>query len=98
MKAKFTVQGLPSKLVYTVKPPSTAFTTTLDPDDELLYGKRKARVVCCGNFADEEGSDLFAGGIAAESMRCVLVYTADQGWMVGSVDVPGAFMLTPLPQ
>ncbi|CAE7633410.1 RE1 [Symbiodinium sp. CCMP2592] len=98
MKKEFTVQELPSKLVYTVKPPNTTPTTTSDSEDESLYCRRKARVVCCGNFADEEGSDLFAGGIAAESMRCVLVYTADQGWMVGIVDVTGAFMLTPLPQ
>ncbi|CAE7455790.1 GIP [Symbiodinium sp. CCMP2592] len=87
LKKEFTVQELPSKLVYTVKPPSTTPTTTTDLGDESVYCRRKARVVCCGNFADEEGSDLFAGGIAAESMRCMLVYTADQGWMVGIVDV-----------
>ncbi|CAE7496106.1 unnamed protein product [Symbiodinium sp. CCMP2592] len=98
MKKRCSVQELPSKLVYTVKPPSTTSTTITDEEDETMYCRRKARVVCCGNFADEEGSDLFAGGIAAESMRCVLVYTADQGWMVGIVDVTGAFMLTPLPQ
>ncbi|CAE7538500.1 GIP [Symbiodinium sp. CCMP2592] len=98
LRKEFTVQELPSKLVYTVKPPSTTPTTTAGLGDEAVYCRRKARVVCCGNFADEEGSDLFAGGIAAESMRCVLVYTADQGWMVGIVDVTGAFMLTPLPQ
>ncbi|CAE7267533.1 unnamed protein product [Symbiodinium sp. CCMP2592] len=98
LKVSHTVQELPSKLVFTVKPPasSTAQPQQDNEDDESHYCKRKSRIVCCGNFASDEGYDLFAGGVAAESLRCVLVFTAGEGWMIGTVDVTGAFMLTPL--
>ena len=98
LRANHTIQELRSKLVYTVKPPAGTHTpaTEQDEDDEALDCKRKTRIVCCGNFASDEGYDLFAGGVAAESLRCVLVYSASKGWMIGSVDVTGAFMLTPL--
>ena len=95
LKADYDVQELPSKLVYTVKPPTS--TTTTDQEDESTYCRRKARIVCCGNFAEGEAGDIFAGGAAAESLRCVLTYTTKRQWVPGIVDVTGAFMLTPLP-
>ncbi|CAE7360569.1 GIP [Symbiodinium sp. CCMP2592] len=92
LKAKYAVQELPSKLVYTVKPPAE------DTGDgsEASCCKRKARIVCCGNYADEEQNDLFAGGAAAESLRCSLTYAVHRRWRSGIVDITGAFMLTPL--
>ena len=92
LKEKYVVQELPSKLVYTVKPPAE------DPGDgsETSYCKRKSRIVCCGNFAAEDQSDLFAGGAAAESLRCSLTYSLRRQWRSGIVDITGAFMLTPL--
>ncbi|CAE7244180.1 unnamed protein product [Symbiodinium necroappetens] len=87
------VQELPSKLVYTVKPPAGG----VDPPEEAAFCKRKARIVCCGNYAAEDQGELFAGGAAAESLRCALTYTAKRRWRAGITDITGAFMLTPLP-
>ncbi|CAE7197715.1 GIP [Symbiodinium sp. CCMP2592] len=95
LKAEFEVQELPSKLVYTVKPPTSSTTTATE--DESSFCRRKARIVCCGNFADGDAGDIFAGGAAAESLRCALTYTTKRRWIPGIVDVTGAFMLTPLP-
>ena len=92
LKATTTVQELPSKLVYTVKPPSGD-----DSVGERAYCRRKARIVCCGNYASEDQSELYAGGAAAESLRCALTYTARRRWRSGITDITGAFMLTPLP-
>ena len=93
LKTQYVVQELPSKLVYTVKPPNTE----LDETSEEFYCRRKSRIVCCGNFAAEDQSDLFAGGAAAESLRCSLMYSLKRQWRAGIVDIAGAFMLTPLP-
>ncbi|CAE7467924.1 unnamed protein product [Symbiodinium sp. CCMP2456] len=93
LKQKGTVQELPSKLVYTVKPPSEEALQGAEPQ----YCKRKARIVCCGNYASEDPGDLYAGGAAAESLRCALTYTASRRWRSGITDITGAFMLTPLP-
>ncbi|CAE7563194.1 GIP [Symbiodinium sp. CCMP2592] len=92
LKRKYVVQELPSKLVYTVKPPNAAN----DDTSEEFYCRRKARIVCCGNFAAEDQSELFAGGAAAESLRCSLVYALKRVWRAAIVDIAGAFMLTPL--
>ena len=93
IKAERVVQELPSKLVYTVKPPAEG---TVD-ENEAKYCKRKARIVCCGNYASKDPGELFAGGAAAESLRCALTYTARRKWRSGITDITGAFMLTPLP-
>ncbi|CAE7852855.1 unnamed protein product [Symbiodinium microadriaticum] len=61
LKEKFTVQELPSKLVYTVKPPAG----DAGQQGEAVFCRRKARIVCCGNYAAEDQGDLFAGGAAA---------------------------------
>ena len=93
LKEKFTVQELPSQLVYTVKPPAG----DAGQQGEAVFCRRKARIVCCGNYAAEDQGDLFAGGAAAESLRCALTYTAKRRWRSGITDITGAFMLTPLP-
>ncbi|CAE7671934.1 TY4B-J [Symbiodinium sp. CCMP2592] len=92
LKKKYVVQELPSKLVYTVKPPNTE----KDDTSEEYYCRRKARIVCCGNYAAEDQSELFAGGAAAESLRCSLVYALKRLWRAAIVDIAGEFMLTPL--
>ncbi|CAE7596983.1 GIP [Symbiodinium sp. CCMP2592] len=98
LKETTTVQELPSKLVYTVKPPAGDLAASaVSEADEAAYCKRKARIVCCGNYADADQEELFAGGAAAESLRCALTYTAHRQWRSGITDVTGAFMLTPLP-
>ncbi|CAE7885488.1 TY5A [Symbiodinium sp. KB8] len=70
---------------------------SVDPPEESAFCKRKARIVCCGNYAAEDQGELFAGGAAAESLRCALTYTAKRRWRAGITDITGAFMLTPLP-
>ena len=88
------VQFLPAKMVYTLKPPGG--------DGDSLVGearlcKRKARIVCCGNFAEDNQEDVFASGAAAESLRCTLTNAAAKRWSTGGLDITGAFMLTPTP-
>ena len=94
LKEQYVVQELPSKLVYTVKPPAS----DAEQGTEAAICKRKARIVCCGNYAADDQGELYAGGAAAESLRCALVYTARRRWRAGITDITGAFMLTPLPQ
>ncbi|OLP76426.1 Retrovirus-related Pol polyprotein from transposon TNT 1-94 [Symbiodinium microadriaticum] len=86
------VQELPAKLVYTIKPPVEGG----EQGTEEALRKRKARIVCCGNFNSEDPGDVFASGAAAESLRCALTLSAWRRWFVGGVDIGGAFMLTPL--
>ena len=88
------VQELPAKLVYTLKPPSDEAV----PGTEAAKCKRKSRIVCCGNFNDQDPGDVFASGAAAESLRCTLVLAALRRWVAGGLDITGAFMLTPLPR
>ncbi|CAE7382490.1 unnamed protein product [Symbiodinium sp. CCMP2592] len=95
LKKKFVVQELPSKLVYTVKPPAAE---SAEEEGESALCKRKARIVCCGNYAAEDQNELYAGGAAAESLRCALTYSARRRWRSGITDISGAFMLTPLPR
>ena len=76
---------VPSKFVFTVKPP--------DPptQEDLLHAaregqanfKRKARLVACGNYAPGTGSEVYASGSAAETSRCFVV-------------ISSKFLLTPL--
>ncbi|CAE7942340.1 TY5A, partial [Symbiodinium sp. KB8] len=94
LKENHIVQELPSKLVYTVKPPAGDGLA----EGEQSFCKRKARIVCCGNYAADDQGELYAGGAAAESLRCSLTYTARRKWRAGILDITGAFMLTPLPQ
>ena len=94
------VKVVPSKFVFTVKPP--------DPpaQEDLLHAaregqanfKRKARLVACGNYAPGTGSEVYASGAAAETLRCFVVISSKRGWLLGSLDVTSAFLLTPIPQ
>ena len=78
---------LPSKMVYTLK-----------PSDEHPQGKRKARLVVCGNFSEEETnqSDLFASGATAVALRIALALSSQYGWHGKTTDIRTAFLNAPL--
>ena len=80
------VQALPSKVVFTLKP---------DPKDPR--GKKKCRIVACGNFAkEEENQDLFTSGADSTSLRLVLCEAAQRGWEGANLDVRAAFLNAPM--
>ena len=70
------VQILPAKTVFTVKPGS---------GDN--YYRRKCRVVGCGNFEDKNsGLDLYAGGIPADALRAMLIEASKRGYLAFITD------------
>ncbi|CAE7462041.1 RE1, partial [Symbiodinium pilosum] len=81
---------VPSKGVYTLKPPG---------EGDTKY-KRKYRLVLCGNFAapEEQFGSLYAGGASAETFRTVLVVAAQRKWQGATADITGAFLLAPWPE
>ena len=84
-------QVLPMKLVYTVKPPAA------DENGEYeAWYKRKARIVICGNLAEEDAASMYASTAPAEVVRAGLVYASKHGWMAGVLDITSAFLQTPL--
>ena len=80
---------VPSKGVYTLKPPGS---------EDQKY-KRKFRLVLCGNFAapEEQFGSLYAGGASAETFRTVLVIAAQRMWLGATADITGAFLLANWP-
>ena len=91
------VKVVPSKFVFTVKPPDPA-EASLATRKGQAYHKRKARLVACGNHAPGTGSEVYASGAAAETLRCFVVLSSKRRWCIGSLDVTSAFLLTPIPQ
>ena len=81
---------VPSKGVYTLKPPGSG---------DRKY-KRKYRLVLCGNFVapEEEFGSLYAGGASAETFRTVLAISAPRKWCGATADITGAFLLAPWPE
>ena len=76
---------LPSKLVYTAK-----------PSGESKSGKRKARLVACGSFAERSESDLFAGGATAVAGRAAVAIAAQKAWKGQACDIRTAFLNAPM--
>ncbi|CAE7806811.1 RE1, partial [Symbiodinium necroappetens] len=79
------VELIPGKLVYVHK----------------TSGRRKARIVGCGNYCVQSGSgprsELYASGAGAESLRMTVRRAAlDPTWSLASVDVKTAFLQAPL--
>ena len=78
------VERLPGKLVATRKAPS---------------GKRKARVVACGNFIErtlgEAEENISAGGADALLLRILIRVAAEKGWQAATTDVKAAFLNAP---
>ena len=82
------VQAVPSKVVFTLK-----------PDPERVAGKKKCRIVACGNFArEEENQDLFTSGADATSLRMALSLASQRGWWGANLDVRTAFLNAPMKQ
>ena len=82
---KVAVELIPGKLVYVHK----------------TSGRRKARIVGCGNYCVQSGSgprsELYASGAGAESLRMTVRRAAlDPTWCLASVDVKTAFLQAPL--
>ena len=95
------LQIVPSKLVFTVKPPDQGAAVVGDASkaasqSQRLY-RRKSRLVACGNAAPNTGLDVYAGGAQAESLRLVIALASFFGWMLGCLDITSAFLKTPIP-
>ena len=76
---------LPSKTVFTVKP---------DPTDRR--GKRKCRIVACGNYETAgEDENCFAAGADAAALRLALALATVRGWCGINVDIRTAFLNAP---
>ena len=76
------VERIPGKLVHTRKAP---------------VGKRRSRIVACGNYMVDQLHDesTSAGGIDSISIRLLTRLSSEWGWKIGSVDVKGAFLNAP---
>ncbi|CAE7369176.1 RE1 [Symbiodinium sp. CCMP2592] len=79
------IEQIPGKLVYVHKP----------------SGRRKARIVGCGNYCGQSGegdrSELYASGASADTLRLMLRRCAlESDWVLCSVDVRTAFLNAPL--
>ena len=75
-----TLEVLPSKVVFTVKP-------------GVGGGKKKVRWVVCGNYeAKKDQEDTYSGGADATAFRIMLVAAAREGWEGASIDVKTAFL------
>ena len=95
------VKVVPSKLVFTVKPPdppSEGVTPHAAQQGQAsnrpvphaaregqATRKRKARLVACGNHAPSTGSEVYASGAAAETLRCFVVLCSKRCWWLGSL-------------
>ncbi|OLQ06917.1 Copia protein [Symbiodinium microadriaticum] len=94
---------LPSKLVFTIKPPSQSTTTSSTSKDEKRERwRRKCRLVLCGNFAarpeGQDQSELYASGATSESLRVALVLASCCSWVGAGSDITTAFLLAPWPR
>ena len=79
------IQALPSKLVFTLK-----------PDPQNPRGKKKCRIVACGNFAKEEQMDCFASGTDATTLRLAMSWASQRAWHGVNLDVRTAFLNAPM--
>ena len=81
----YKVDIMPGKMVPTVKAPN---------------GKKKCRIVICGNYAEGGGKDsdesLYAGGSDTISIRTITKYAAEQDWEAMVLDIKTAFLNAPL--
>ena len=81
---------VPSKLVYTAKPPSK---------ETKEWFRRRVRAVACGNFEQErpEGfGDLYAAGASIDAVRGVLAEANYKKWSAATDDIKNAFLTAPL--
>ena len=77
---------IPAKLVCTVK-----------PDPASRAGKRKIRIVGCGNHVEPDpDQDLFAAGTNAVAVRIALALSSQHRWMGRVLDIRTAFLNAPM--
>ena len=90
MEAEGRLRLVPSKGVFTLKPPAVKGGRF----------KRKYRLVLCGNFADPNDSygSLCVGGVSAESLRAILSTTSRRGWKGATTDITSAFIQAVWPE
>ena len=59
-------------------------------------GRRKARIVGCGNFgAPDETVTTSTGGIDAVALRVLMMVASQREWTCGSTDIKSAFLQAP---
>ena len=59
-------------------------------------GRRKARIVGCGNFGTpDETVTTSTGGIDAVALRVLMMVASQRGWTCGSTDIKSAFLQAP---
>ncbi|CAE7246820.1 RE1 [Symbiodinium natans] len=83
------IEILPAKVVFTRKPP---------------VGKRRARIVACGNFQQKTWSDqvavarreVYASGLDTIALRIQLRQASLCGWTAAILDIRKAFLYAPL--
>ncbi|OLQ15151.1 Transposon Ty4-H Gag-Pol polyprotein [Symbiodinium microadriaticum] len=97
------VVRVPTKLVYTVKPPQQGSAAVADEaigsvlENPDAYSRRKARLVCCGNFAPQTGMAAYASGSTPDALRLVLTEASLNAWCAAILDITSAFLATPVP-
>ena len=78
------LEKIPGKLVATRKAP---------------LGRRRARIVACGNFVHgdplDADSDVAAGGVDGIAIRLLVKLAAEREWCLKSIDVKAAFLQAP---
>ena len=79
------LQAIPSKVVFTIK-----------PEAGNPRGKKKCRIVACGNFAQGDPGDCFASGADAAALRIAIAYATHRGWQGLNLDVKTAFLNAPM--
>ena len=91
MEKEGTLKLVPSKCVFTLKPPQVRGQKC----------RRKCRLVLCGNYIDKEAAgdsvDLYASGTSSEALRAALVLSSIYKWAAATSDVTGAFLLATWP-
>ena len=84
------VEVVPGKAIHAVKAPD---------------GRRKCRLVVCGNYLKgagrgpgdrSEAAQLYAGGADTTCLRTSLALAATRGWQAASLDIKTAFLNAPL--
>ena len=79
-----TLEKIPGKLVATRKAP---------------LGRRRARIVACGNFVHgdplDADSDVAAGGVDGIAIRLLVKLAAEREWCLKFIDVKAAFLQAP---
>ncbi|CAE7319363.1 RE1, partial [Symbiodinium sp. CCMP2592] len=83
---------IPGKVVFTVKPPAPE--TKAEKKSAGARWKRKARIVICGNLANQSlsANELYAAGASVEALRLALAIASALGWIAAATDVSAAFL------